>query len=370
MLSAAYLDALPDVLIELYAQVESDILADMARRISTYDYYIPAAQWQHLKMQELGRVHDEILKQMSRITGKSQAEIRRLFKEAGAEALLSDDAIHKAAGKIPPPLNASPALIQTLNAGIKKTNGLFANLTKTTAKTATKQFENALDRAYMQITSGGFSTNTAVRSAVKELSKQGMGSITYPSGHTDNIEVAVRRATVTGVNQTAAELQLMRMDEMECDAVEVSAHGGARPEHAAWQGKQYSRSGRDKRFPPLSDTRYGYGDGLCGWNCRHSMYPFYAGISKPANTGTELARMEEKSITYNGVKMTEYEASQHQRYIERQMRRWKRENQAAKQTQDMDPSESAAKIKQWSKTEKDFCRQTGLKPQRDRTQIP
>lgn len=369
MLTPKQLEHCPDGMVELYAQLESDILADMARRIATYDYFIPSAQWQFEKQKELGNLSKDIIKTLSRATGKSEDELRRLMSQAGAEALAADDEIYRTAGKEPPPVNQSKALLAVLNAAYKKNDKLFKNLTKTTARTATGQFEAALDRAHLQIMSGAFDQNTAIRNAVKNLSKQGIGAVKYPSGHTDTIEAAVRRATVTGVNQTCIQLQLARAEEMGCDLVETTAHGGARPEHAVWQGRVFSLSGEHGKYPDFyKSTGYGTGAGLGGWNCRHSFSPFFEGISKPAYSKAELKDYEAKKYSYNGVKMTEYEASQKQRYIERQKRRWKREN-AAMAAAGLDTSESAAKIAKWSAIEKDFCRQTGLKRQAERSFI-
>ena len=369
MLTPKQLEQCPDGMVELYAQLESDILADMARRIATYDYFIPSAQWQFKKQKELGNLSKDIIKVLSRATGKSEEELRRLMSQAGAEALVADDEIYRTAGKEPPPVNQSKALLAVLNAAYKKTDKLFKNLTKTTAQTAAGQFEAALDRAHLQIMSGAFDQNTAIRNAVKNLSKQGIGAVKYPSGHTDTIEAAVRRATVTGVNQTCIQLQLARAEEMGCDLVETTAHGGARPEHAVWQGRVFSLSGEHGKYPDFyKSTGYGTGAGLGGWNCRHSFSPFFEGISNAAYSKSELKDYEAKKYRFNGVKMTEYEASQKQRYIERQKRRWKREN-AAMAAAGLDTSESAAKIAKWSAIEKDFCRQTGLKRQAERSFI-
>lgn len=143
------------------------------------------------------------------------------------------------------------------------------------------------------------------------------------------MDVAVRRAAVTGANQTALRLQDTLADEMGCDLVEVTAHAGARTgkgiaNHAAWQGKVYSRSGNSSKYPPLVEsTGYGTGAGLGGWNCRHSWFVFFEGISDPAYTQAELDEMNAKKYTYNGEKLSEYEASQKQRAIERNIRRWK-----------------------------------------------
>lgn len=225
-----------------------------------------------------------------------------------------------------------------MQAGYEKTAGTFRNLTLTTARTATHQFEQALDRAYMQITLGGMDYNTAIRSTIKQLSAEGVGAIRYPTGRTDTIEVAVRRAVVTGVNQTALKLQDARADEMGADLVEVSAHAGARPSHAQWQGGIYSRRGKSRKYPDfVKATGYGTGAGLGGWNCSHSFRPWFEGMSRTYDKAL-LKEYQAKDYEYNGVKMTEYEALQEQRKIERNIRRWKRE-QNALQAAGLDSSE-------------------------------
>jgi hypothetical protein len=370
MLKPKYLEDLPQGMVELYSQAEMDILADMARRISTYDYFIPSAAFQYQKLIEMGNFHNFIIQALAARTGKTGREIELLMVEAGQKALAFDDAIYRKAGLDPLSLAQSPSLQAVLRTGIDKTNGLFDNLTRTTAKTATGQFERALDQAYMQITSGAFDRTSAIRNTVKDLAENGVASIEYPKGRTAYIEVAVRRATLTGVNQTALKLQDARADEMGCDLVETSAHAGARPEHAEWQGKVYSRSGTHPKYPDfVSSTGYGTGAGLGGWNCRHNWYPFYEGISEPAYSQQELARMNAKTITYNGEKLSEYEASQVQRKIERNTRRWKREYKAM-EAAGLHTEESAAKISHWQGVQKDFTRQTGFKRQGDREQIP
>ncbi len=374
MLKPKQIDELPEALIELYSQVEMDIITDMARRISGMDYFIPSAQWQYRKLIEMGNCHGWIMQALSAQTGKSRMEIERMMEEAGFKAIRQDAAIYNRAGLSPPELAASPALQAVLIDGIRNTEGLFDNLTGTTANTATRQFERALDRAWLQVQSGAFSQNEAIRTAIKDLAGKGVECITYPSGHVDHMDVAVRRAAVTGANQAALRLQDTLADEMGSDLVEVTAHAGARTgvgvaNHAAWQGKIYSRSGNSEKYPPfVESTGYGSGAGLGGFNCRHSWFPFFEGISDPAYTQDELDEMSAPKYTYNGEKLTEYEASQKQRAIERNIRRWKREYKAM-EAAGMDTSEAAAKLKRWQDKQKDFLSQTGLKRQTEREQV-
>lgn len=368
MLKPEYIQSVPDQMVKLYAQAEADILADMARRISTYDYWIPAAEHQAKMLEEAGMTREEIIKRLKKLTGKTQEELKELMKEAGTVALKSDDEVYKRNGLEPPPIAASADLQSVLQAGYDKTSGTFQNLTMTTAQTATWQFERALDTAYMQITMGGFDYNTAIRNAIKQLSADGVGAIRYPSGKIDTIEVAVRRATITGVNQTALKLQSVRADEMGCDLVEVSAHSGARPSHQAWQGQIYSRSGKSKKYPDfVKTTLYGKGEGLGGWNCSHSFRPWFEGMSRTYSEEL-LEDYAAKKFEYNGKKLTEYEALQEQRHIERGIRRWKRE-QIALQAAGLDTSEASSKLWKWNWKHKDFLEQTGLKADGTRTAV-
>lgn len=366
------LESLPDTLVDLYGVVEIDILSDMARRISSYDYFIPAALHQNQKLQELGMVQEEIIKRLSALTGQTQAEIVQLLSDASAEAVEDDIDYYTRAEVYEPSKVDTEALYAQLNSGLLQTEQAFFNITRTTANTATKQFERALDRAWLQISTGAFDYNTAIKRAILDLAEQGLGAIEYKSGRVDSIEVAVRRAVVTGANQTALKTQEALADELEIDLVEVTAHGGARPEHAKWQGKVFSRNGKvtidGVTYEDLAKaTGYGTGAGLGGWNCRHTFHPYVPGASRTWSD-KELKALEKKDIEYNGEKYTEYEASQIQRGIERDIRKHKR-TVAAIEATGGDASEERAKLRKAQKSYTDFSEQTGMKKQSARTQI-
>lgn len=360
MLLPDYLDSLPDSVVALFRQVEEGILEDMARRLLKTESVTDTAQWQAWRLEQLGETRQAIRYHLQRLTGKTQGELNALFQAAGGQALYYDDQIYRAAGLTPGKVNDSPALLNLLRAGARQTHKTFQNLTQTTANTATQQFERALDRAWLQISSGAFDYQTAIRRAIKDLALAGLQSITYPTGHTDALDVAVRRAVLTGVNQTAARLSEARAEEMGCDLVETTAHPGARPEHVKWQGKVFSRSGKSRKYPDfVRSTGYGTGPGLCGWNCRHSFFPYFEGLSESAYPRSKLREYEEKTVKYNGKTLSYYDATQQQRYIERQIRRWKREYLML-DAAGMDTTQASVKLAQWRATERDFCKQSGL----------
>lgn len=135
--------------------------------------------------------------------------------------------------------------------------------------------------------------------------------------------------------------------------MEVSAHAGARPEHAAWQGKVYSRSGTSEKYPDFrSSTGYGTGAGLCGWNCRHTFGPYIEG-SPRVWTDEKLAELSATKYEYQGEKYTEYEARQKEKYFDRQIYRWQREAEAMRAA-GQDPAQALAKVKAWERRKSDF----------------
>ena len=235
MLPPSYLDQMPDAFVQLWQQVEDEILQDVARRIGKMDAVTPTANWQLWRYQQTEAVRNDVVKLLAKYTGKSETAIRKLLLQAATEAMEREDAIYYHYDMEPPPFEENAALNNLLDAGARQTCGTWQNLTATTANTVTGAFERTLDAAWLKVGTGAFDYKTAVKQAVDSLADD-MPMVTYPSGHTDSIEVAARRAILTGVNQTTGKLQVARMDEMGCEFVETTAHGGARPSHAEWQG--------------------------------------------------------------------------------------------------------------------------------------
>ena len=354
MLDPEYLAGLPEAILRLWREAELEILKDMARRISEYDFWIPAADSQNERLLAAGRTQTEILSVLARATKRSEPELRQMMIEAGSRCLREDAAVYTAAGLTPPAIRDSKQLTAILNEGYRATAQTMKNLTRTTARTATLQFENALDTAWLQVSSGAFDADSAIRQAVKQLSEHGIEAVRYPkSGNVDTVETAVRRAVLTGVNQTAAKLQEELADELGCDLVEVSAHAGARPEHAEWQGKIYSRSGKSDKYPDFrSSTGYGTGAGLCGWNCRHTFGVYIEG-SPRIWTDEKLAELNAPKYEYGGEKLTEYESRQKERYFDRNIQRWRRE-EVAMGAAGLDNSEAKTKVREWRARKQDF----------------
>jgi len=336
MLSPEYYEGCADDILKLYEQLEDDIISDIVRRIMKTGIITETAKHQIEQLQEAGLLYDDILQIIASQTDATSQQVRALFEDAGVETVEIDNEVYRENGLVPVDIRQSPAIRRTLEAGYRKTLGNMKNLTLTTANTSQTAYMNACNQAYMQITSGAFSYQEAIKQAIQRTAQQG-ATVLYPSGHMERIDVAVRRAVLTGVGQTCREIGMMNAEESGCDIMEISAHSGARPDHAKWQGQLVSLSGKNagkkisgKKVLSLRQIGYGKGDGFGGWNCRHDWYPFFEGYSTPSYSAKDLEKLDEKNILYNGKLYSQYEISQIQRQYEREIRSAKREQVAFK----------------------------------------
>ena len=376
MLSPSEYEHLCDQLMTLYDDLDNAIINDMVRRMMRMGRVSEATAWQARQLQQSGLLYDDILSEIASRTDASEAQVRTLFEDAGVQSIRNDNSSYTAAG-LESIIRLSPAALQTLNAGYMKCSGDLKNMTLTTANTAQTAYINACDLAYMEVTSGTMDYGTAIRRAVQSAAGEGSW-VLYPTGHRDRLDVAVRRSVLTGVGQTVRQISVINANDMGCDLMEITAHSGARPSHAVWQGKLASLSGKNAgrtidgaKVYSLRDIGYGEADGFGGVNCRHDWFPFFEGISSRAYSDERLQQLNARNIEYNGKMYTEYEIDQMQRKLERKIREMKRrvsaadtavreapDDQTANQMKDLFTSESV-KLKKAEQNLKDFLSQTG-----------
>ena len=374
MLPPSYLDQMPDAFVQLWQQVEEQILQDVARRIGKMDKVTAAANWQLWRYQQTEALRNDVVKLLAKYSGKSETAIRKLLLQAATEAMEREDAIYYHYDMEPTPFEESAALNNLLDAGARQTCGTWQNITATTANTVTGAFERTLDAAWLKVSTGAFDYKTAVKQAVDSLADE-MPMVTYPSGHKDIIEVAARRAVLTGVNQTTGKLQVARADEMGVAFFETTAHGGARPSHAEWQGRRFHRGGavdyKGRHYPDFeAATGYGTGAGLCGWNCRHTFFAVFPELGDPPQwTQEQLQELNARNIEYNGKKYTAYEISQMQRARERNVRRWKK-RYLAEDAAGLDTTDSAVRLKAARQSLAEFAQATGGRVDSARVSVP
>lgn len=362
---------------KIYSELELEIIQEIAERIANVGYSNTVVLNDILIAQEMGLMYQDIITLVAKYNETSISQIQEIFDTAGAQTLKLDDKIYKKAGLTPLPLKQSPSMIQLLSATALKTHNNLSNLVMTTANTSQTEFYNAMNKAYMEVSTGVKSYSQSILDTVKELSDKG-AYITYPSGQHRSIESAVRMNILTSVNQTCGKLQEIRADEMGWDLMEITAHSGARPEHAEWQGKIVSRSGR-KGYLSLDDIGYGEVTGFKGVNCRHDWYPYYAGSTK-TYTQEQLNDWKNEKVNYNGKDISKYEATQIQRKMERTIRQDKKDiaglngiltsnnQELIKETQDK-LIQAKQKMQLHNSAFNNFLNQTGLEKDYTRLKI-
>lgn len=381
MLSPDYLariaEGSEEIASQLHTYIIRQIIDRMMIRIGRGDDYLLTSsdRWRIQILQDAGYLLEDITAELSKVTKRQEKEIKAAMEEAGVKALEYDHKIYEAAGLSPIPLTQSPQLIRLMERNMDATMGEWENYTRTTAEAAQRLFINECDNAYHLVSSGAVSYTQAVKEAVNNVVSGGV-IVHYPSGHKDTIETATARAVRTGVAQATGDISIKRMEEMDWDIILVSAHIGARigdggqnpGNHLWWQGQFYSRTGKDKRLPPFSETGYGTGEGLCGWNCRHS-FGSGDGINNPY-----------KDIqTADNYKVEQLE--KRQRTLERRIRKTKREvmgmqeavdkckDEPAKFEMQLDLDRKSYLLQRQNKAYNEFCKENDLRTQQERLQI-
>lgn len=346
MLNPQELGHLTDDIEKIWQELEDELLADMAQRIVKNDYSFPTtAAWNKQKLEEIGVQYDYIVRQLSRTLKLSEKQVKHIIGKSVQAAVDTDNQVFKAAldaELLESMSDTSELLSKFIADGVKSTNGELRNFARTYAADASKAYEHAIDQAYLQVTNGFYTAQQASQTAIEQLARQGITSAITPSGRREHADVIVRRAVRTGTNQAALKAQEANFFEMGAQLVEVTAHYGARPSHAEWQGQVYewTKSGQQKHtsYPDfVNSTGYGTGAGLGGWNCRHSFYPFFEGLSERAYE--PLNAQETERV---------YELEQQQRYNERMIREWTR-RQKTLEAGGYDASKERDKVKEWNR---------------------
>lgn len=376
MLSPEYLKGLPDNIIKIFEELEEEVIADISKRIAENIELTASANYQVGTLVKLGYEIADIKKEIAKVSTIAEDRLDELLQDSAYKSYENDKNLYKLSGKKLPGINDNPMMNSFIIGVIKQTKGELRNITNTLGfvdngkfKDLDKFYKDTLDYAIFQLGSDLYDYNTVLRQAVKKVSDSGLRHIDYESGRKYHIDSAIRMNVMTGVTQITGKMSEMNADMMNQDLMEITAHSGARPSHAEWQGQIVSRSGKPG-YLTLSDIGYGDAGGFQGVNCRHGWFPYFEGVSKPAYLQKELEYIDNKPFEYDDKVYTHYEATQKMRYIERQMRSTKRDLIAYDNAGLKDDFTSASiKLRRQRELYKEFTEKAGIRPKNDRTQV-
>ena len=371
-------DTMQPIVDELNDWITRDIIRRlMARLERDEDFTLTGTdEWQVEVFKVAGGHYEALQQEIKRFTKKSDKEVKEIFEDIGVRAWESDMDFYANYGFESVSLFESESMLKLLEDTYRRTNGEIHNFTRTTAETSQQRLIKALDTAHFKVMSGAQSYTQAVKEAVNEIANT-QATVRYPSGHIDTIETAVLRAVRTGAGQASGNMTMQGLIDRDWDLIRVSAHLGARygdggqnpSNHFWWQGKLYSRTGRTKEYPLFEEaTGYGTGEGLCGYNCRHSFGPG----DPNHNPYQDFDAEENKKV---------YDLSQKQRRAESRIRKSKSklialreamdcsENEEVKASIQEEYNKEAAKLTKYNVKYDKFCKDNNLKKLSDRISV-
>lgn len=396
MLTENQLEMLGDKAAELMQEAEQDIIADIARRIKKTGRFTETAELRVMALRKAGwstqKIRVEVMnilnadpeykKFVANNTKQYKRDVMSAIRQMEKEAAKAGDDIIAEAGDMSynsdlyawhqagETLTKDSSIVKIVEEMGATTGGTLKNLTRTMGFKGPHDFValhsayiRYLDKALMKMIMGGVSYDAAVEDSVREMARSGLRSVDYASGRTYQLDTAARMCIRTSAHQLSAKISYRNCDVMNTDLVEVSKHWGARPSHQVWQGKIYSRSGKNKKYPAFKECHYGEADGLCGVNCRHTFHPFFEGISEPTKWQKEPEPKE-----YGGKMYSYYDATQKQRAMERQIRSTKREIEAMRSIGG-DTSELESQKKRQIKEYHKFSNAVQISPKDNRLRV-
>lgn len=328
MLSQGELEKIPIQIESAMASLEARVMDDVIERIKENGFVANTTEYELRRLQQFGMTTEHIEEWIAETLDYTSEQIDNIFGERLYEEYFGFKKGYDMRDMDFIPFEDNVELQMLASAIIKQTNDECKNITGSLGFAINNNgriknvelsefYQNTLDTAIYDIQTGMFDYNTVLNRTINTLTKSGLRTINYKTGRSTRVEVAARRAVMTGWRQIQGKINEQVARDLNTDSYEVSVHMGARPSHREWQGKVYTMEGL------ISICGLGTVTGLHGANCYHDYNAFIDGVSVRTYTDEELEKInaeEEAETEYNGKRYNRYDALQRQRQLERNMR--------------------------------------------------
>lgn len=333
------------------------LLRDIVRRVRGAGGITSTAEYQIYRAEQLGLAEKAIKAAIAEQLKISDAAIDMLFEELKDETVLFEE-------------NAElRQLVEAYGTVSKKASaadyeGLWAPGPDGKLYTVKEAYGKIMDFAWMQTATGTYDFQTAVREATKKLLERGLRVIPGKDGRSYRLEYAVRSYITNRMGEMFNAVNQMNYDAIGADGWEISAHPAPAPDHALYQGRQYSKEEYDRINNSLA-RKFGW------WNCRHLVYPIRLGVSPRAYSDEQLQKYlddNEKGVWYNGQHYTLSEARDRKRQLESLISQTKYDILAAEGDEQL-LKERQIRLQNQRREYERFCRETGQEPENWRTMV-
>jgi hypothetical protein len=201
-----------------------------------------------------------------------------------------------------------------------------------------------------QVTTGDFTIDEAILDGMRDLAGRGILGHTYPSGRSISLVPYVRREISTQLMNASREVSFIRAGEWGSNLILVSSHAGARPLCFPYQGRVFQiNDDGSKKYPLLESTSYGQPAGLFGINCRHTFWPYFSDFNDLYESDIQdqaESKLDVQPLQGETANESIYNATQAQRYTERQIRKYKKIANEL-EAEGVDSTQAKSKVKEW-----------------------
>lgn len=412
MLRPEYFDGKEQRMMELYQQLSEFILKEIARFLIAAGKITPTADRLLQRLRLMGETQAEIEKKLQVLTKLSRKELRAILQDAVLTSWEIDAAPFREIGiNLSDPLK-NPAVIRIMDAQYKRSQGELQNLTRTTMDQSNVDLMNMLSEADMRVAAGVQSYSAAISDILDRYAHRGI-YVDYPKTNTRRtLEAAVMCCIRTSMAQMAGQVTMEFIKEAGTNLIITSAHTGARftdkdepANHMSWQGRVFYITDADlaeftevrykiessgeraggspntRKYPDFRETTgYGTGEGLDGYNCRHSFGPYDERIGNPWRDKDGNLIDGAGNLIDSEESKQKYKDSQRLRAIERNIRAIKRQLAAKEQLMQGSSREElerlqpeydklAYELTRENKKYNDFAKEHNLTPQYGRTKL-
>ena len=367
-----------------FNQYNTKVLEKLGEAIKKFDGISPNTAHKIAQELKYGTDIDDLIAELSQLSGKSIKDIEEAFDLVAEENVEFAEVYAKAKNMEFVDYKDNEQLKRLVKGIAGETNATFKNISRAKAigfvlkdadgnkifKDLKKTYNDLIDEAVFNVTTGTTDYQSAMRGVMKQLADSGVKiheeKVGYKSGYNVRIDSAVRQNVLTGIRQVNLEVQKQVGRDFGADGVEISAHSPCAEDHLHIQGKQYSNAEFKKLNASLERP-------IGEYNCRHFVFSIVLGVNQPSYSNKMLNKMNRKSqsiVEYEGKKYTAYEATQVQRKLETAIRKEKDRQIIARASGDKEGVGMAQKnITSLTNKYNDFSKKAGLDTYKNRLAV-
>lgn len=340
---------------DIALQMELELIENISKSVGAGK--IGSAEWYIQKMADLGKMTEQNRRIIQRYIDPLDSAMESEIRTALQSRLNGLDTAFIGAGFGEVSAVAENSIQDLILSYSSSTAGTANRIGSNMLAGSSKAYTDTLTITQNKVLAGISTPQEALKETLNSWTAKGLPALYDKAGREWQADSYVNMQVRTAQTAGYTDLTMTRNEQYGNDLIEIDSHVGARPGCEPYQGKVYSQSGESERFPALSSTSYGEPDGIFGINCRHNMYPYIPGESEKAYSPFPKKQNQQA-----------YENAQKQRYLEREIRKAKRQA-ASIEAAGLDASAEKAKVRQKQSNMRSFIDETGRTRQKSKEQI-